>query len=97
MDEVGELNLRHRPGACGGHPDAETDDECFGEWGVEGALLAEGLGQADGGLEDPALGVGDVFTEDGGLGVGGHDLVERPVDPGDERDLLSDRQEAPPR
>ena len=88
MDEVGELDLGDRPAACGGHADAEADDERLGEWGVEAAVVAERLGEADGGLEHATLGVGDVLAEDGDLRVGRHDLVERPVDGRDQVDRL---------
>ncbi len=55
VDVVGELDLGDGPFPGGSHSDGRADDDRLGERGVEASIVAEGVGETFGGLEDTAL------------------------------------------
>src|SRR3982751_3414347 len=71
VDEVGELDLGHRPHAVEGHSDGRADDAGFGQRRVDTALGAELLEEARGGPKY-ATETTDVLAQDQHAWVAAH-------------------------
>ena len=78
-DEVGELDLRHRPQPVDRRPDRGPDDERLGERRIDDALAAEFAEEPVGGQEDAAL-PADVLAQDDHRLVASHLVGERLAD-----------------
>ena len=82
-DEVGELDLGHRPQAVDGGADRDADDHRLGQRRVEHAVAAELVVQPVGGQEHAAL-LAHVLAEHDDRLVAAHLLGERVADRLDE-------------
>jgi hypothetical protein len=75
-DEVGELDLRHRPDAVDGHPDRRADDQRLGQRRVKHAVATELVVEPVGGKEDAAL-LAHVLTQHDDRVIAPHLLGQR--------------------
>jgi len=83
-DEVGKLDLAHRPQPVDGRPDRRADDHRFGERRIDHPLVAELRPQPVGREEHAAL-LADVLAKDDDRRVAAHLLGEGLADGVDER------------
>ena len=75
MDEVGELDLRHRKEPSQRHADRDAHDAGLGERGVDDPIRAEFVQPAGADPEHPTT-VGDILTQQDHAVVGCHLVVQ---------------------